>query len=118
MNEQCYSCESGEGRLNPVDIRSKLEHMVGWTLSDSERKLIRCVVLSDFKEAMSLLNEIAEAAEYMGHHPDLHLKQYRKVLIELSTHKINGLTELDFVLASKIDDIVAKIKSKVEPFVL
>jgi len=56
----------------------------------------------DFKEAIAFVNKIAELAENEGHHPDIHIF-YNKVLVEIWTHFIGGLSENDFILASKIE---------------
>jgi 4a-hydroxytetrahydrobiopterin dehydratase len=55
---------------------------------------------------MELLNRVAEIAESEQHHPDLHLTGYRNVRIELTTHAIGGLSENDFILAAKVDQVV------------
>jgi 4a-hydroxytetrahydrobiopterin dehydratase len=56
----------------------------------------------DFREALAFTNEIGELAESQGHHPDIHLA-WGKVKVTIWTHKIDGLTESDFVLAAKVD---------------
>jgi 4a-hydroxytetrahydrobiopterin dehydratase len=61
---------------------------------------------------MRFFEEVAALAEQEGHHPDLHLEGYRNVSIELWTHAIGGLSENDFILAAKIDQI--KIEGKVK----
>ena len=59
----------------------------------------------DFMAGIEFFNRVAELAEAEGHHPDLHLEGYRHVWIELWTHAIGGLSENDFILAAKIDQI-------------
>ena len=63
-------------------------------------------VCKHFLEAIRLINEIAEVAESEQHHPDLHLTGYRNVRIELTTHAIGGLSENDFIVAAKIDELL------------
>jgi len=58
----------------------------------------------DFKQALAFVNRVGKVAEQQGHHPDLHLG-WGRVKVVLWTHKINGLTESDFVLAAKIEDL-------------
>ena len=58
------------------------------------------------------LQRIAELAEQQDHHPDLHLTGYRNVAVELTTHAIKGLSENDFIMAAKIDDLPFKGKSE------
>jgi 4a-hydroxytetrahydrobiopterin dehydratase len=61
---------------------------------------------------MDFFNRIAEVAEDDNHHPDLHLEGYRNVRIELWTHAIGGLSENDFILAAKIDQLPVDEKKK------
>jgi 4a-hydroxytetrahydrobiopterin dehydratase len=60
---------------------------------------------------MHFFNKVAEIAEEDGHHPDLHIEGYRNVSIELWTHAIGGLSENDFILAAKIDEVPVDLKS-------
>jgi 4a-hydroxytetrahydrobiopterin dehydratase len=59
----------------------------------------------DFLQALAAVNRIGQVAEEQGHHPDLHLA-WGRVGVEIWTHKIDGLTESDFILAAKIDSVV------------
>ncbi|MDQ6824591.1 MAG: 4a-hydroxytetrahydrobiopterin dehydratase, partial [Candidatus Eremiobacteraeota bacterium] len=61
----------------------------------------------DFKKALDFVDRVGALAEQQQHHPDLHLS-WGKVAIEIWTHKINGLTESDFVLAAKCDQLAAR----------
>jgi 4a-hydroxytetrahydrobiopterin dehydratase len=67
-----------------------------------EHHLEKEYLFKDFKEALSFTNKVGEIAEHEGHHPDIHLS-YGKVKIVLWTHKIDGLSENDFILAAKCD---------------
>jgi 4a-hydroxytetrahydrobiopterin dehydratase len=75
----------------------------GWDFH--EGKLHRWFNFKDFKAAMEFVNQIAKAAEAVGHHPDIHI-HYNKVLIELFTHDIHGLSKKDFEAAKAIDEII------------
>jgi 4a-hydroxytetrahydrobiopterin dehydratase len=77
-----------------------------WSLNAEGLMIHRNIAMRSFAEAMSCLNKIAEIAENEGHHPDLHLTDYCKVRIDLTTHAIGGLSENDFVLAAKIDQLL------------
>jgi len=59
---------------------------------------------------IEFFNKVAALAEEEGHHPDLHLEGYRQVAIELRTHAIKGLSENDFILAAKINEIPIQLK--------
>lgn len=60
----------------------------------------------DFGQAMAFVNRVGDAAEAANHHPDIHLHGWNKVRLELSTHSEGGLTQADFDMAARIDDLV------------
>ncbi|WP_433497547.1 4a-hydroxytetrahydrobiopterin dehydratase [Sphaerimonospora sp. CA-214678] len=66
----------------------------------------RTVVAPDFRTAIAIVNDIAEQAEAMNHHPDIDIR-WRTLHLALTTHDAGGLTELDYELAARIDAIVA-----------
>ena len=72
---------------------------------DFGKSIARSIRFKNFVEAISCLNQIGDLAE--AHHPDLHLTGYRNLKVELTTHAIGGLSENDFILAAKIDLLVA-----------
>ena len=97
---KCAPCE-GESDVIAPDKARELSHQIpDWQLK--ERSLERTFEFSDFAEAMDFANEIADIAKMENHHPDLHIS-WGKVKVELSTHKIGGLSQNDFVVAAKID---------------
>lgn len=69
-----------------------------------EHHLQKTFLFSNFREALDFVNKVGQIAEEQGHHPDMHLS-YGKVKIELWTHKIDGLSESDFILAAKCDSL-------------
>ncbi|HEV7806864.1 MAG TPA: 4a-hydroxytetrahydrobiopterin dehydratase [Solirubrobacteraceae bacterium] len=69
--------------------------------------IVRDVELGGFKAAMSLANQVADAANEANHHPDILVHDYKHVRLTLSTHSAGGITENDFALASTIDGLVA-----------
>ena len=76
--------------------------MEGWEKSKDGKKISKEYKFKDFIGAINFVERVAETAELAGHHPDIHIF-YNKVLLELSTHSIGGLSEKDFDLAKKID---------------
>ena len=70
----------------------------------NEHHLLKSYRFSDFRETLDFINRIGELAEQQGHHPDICFG-WGKAEISIWTHKINGLTESDFVLAAKIDKL-------------
>jgi len=65
--------------------------------------LRKSISLKNFQEALDFIAKVGQIAEAEGHHPDIYLHNYNKVRLTLSTHAIKGLSENDFILASKID---------------
>lgn len=109
--KHCVPCEGGVPRLSRDEAAQMLENLPEWELSDSGDVIRRRWTASDFASAMDFLNRVARLAEDEGHHPDLHLTGYRNVKVELSTHAIGGLSENDFILAAKIEDLPIELKS-------
>jgi 4a-hydroxytetrahydrobiopterin dehydratase len=102
--QKCVPCHSGMPPLTNGDALIMHQEVPEWTLKDNA--IERTFVFKDFKEAMSFVNEVAELAEDEGHHPDIHI-YYNKVRLELTTHKIRGLSENDFILAAKINSLTS-----------
>ncbi|MBI4354644.1 MAG: 4a-hydroxytetrahydrobiopterin dehydratase [Candidatus Omnitrophica bacterium] len=104
-NRKCKPCEGGTEPLPASAASALLGELQGWELIEGRaiRKIVKC---KDFLEAVSLMQRIAPIAEAEDHHPDLHLTNYRRLTIELSTHAIGGLSENDFILAAKIDQLL------------
>ena len=100
--KKCIPCEAGTPSLEGAKINELLEEIPSWTLKDGH--LYKKFKFRNFAEAMSFVNKIAEIAEQEQHHPDIAI-HYSKVSIELWTHSINGLSENDFILAAKINNI-------------
>ena len=105
IQRTCKPCEGGAEPLPLSAAQRLLQDVKGWELVDGKsiRKTVQC---KDFMDAVSRIQRIAPIAEAEDHHPDLHLTGYRKLTIELSTHAIGGLSENDFILAAKIDQLI------------
>lgn len=109
--KKCKPCEGGVEPVSPDDARRQVEKLSGWKLSPDAKKIRKEWVVKEFMTAIKFFNEIARIAEADDHHPDLHLTGYRNVAIELSTHAIGGLSENDFILAAKIDQVPVELKA-------
>lgn len=102
--KRCVPCTIGAPPLTPRQQQVLLRQLApGWTVENGHH-LRREHKLADFRSALALTNRVGELAEREGHHPDIHLG-WGKVVITIWTHKIDGLTESDFVLAAKIDEL-------------
>ena len=100
--KECVPCKGGVAPLKGEDLsRLAGELRPGWQVVD-EHHLEKEFKYKDFREALKFTNKVGELAEAQGHHPDIYLA-WGKVRLTLWTHKIDGLTESDFVMAAKID---------------
>ena len=112
LTKKCVPCEGGVPPLSHEEIQKYLPQVPGWELFEEENenvkksglgaKISKQYKFKDFIGAINFINNVAEIAETEGHHPDIKVN-YNKVLLELSTHAIGGLSENDFILAAKID---------------
>jgi 4a-hydroxytetrahydrobiopterin dehydratase len=110
VQKKCKPCEGGVEPVSPDDAKRQVEKLPGWQLSADAKSIRKEWVVKDFMTAIQFFNAVAEIAEADDHHPDLHLSGYRKMAIELSTHAIKGLSENDFILAAKIDQVPVELK--------
>jgi 4a-hydroxytetrahydrobiopterin dehydratase len=120
-NRKCVPCDppAGEagGGVKPLTsdeygayLRNELP---GWvdvadpsSGSGQGKKIEKEYKFKNFKEALQFVNKVGELAESEGHHPDINLYNFKNVKIILWTHAIGGLSENDFILASKIETIL------------
>ena len=104
--KKCTPCTAKTPPLEGEQLQQFLQALENrWTCSN-EHHLEKEFPFKNFKEALSFVNQVGALAEKEGHHPDIHLA-WGKVRIVLWTHKINGLSENDFLLAAKIEEIAA-----------
>jgi len=96
--------------MSEEKAKDYLKVLEGWELGQNRDSIQKTFVMKNFLAAVKLIQSIAEIAEAEDHHPDIHLTGYRKLLIELSTHAIKGLSENDFILASKIETLPKELK--------
>lgn len=105
IHRKCKPCEGGVTPLPRRAAETLLADVRGWELVDDTR-IRKTVTCRNFLDAVGLIQKIAPIAEADDHHPDIHLTGYRQLTIELSTHAIGGLSENDFILAAKIDQLL------------
>jgi 4a-hydroxytetrahydrobiopterin dehydratase len=99
----CVPCRGGVPPLTPEQVAALLTQVEGWKVVENHH-LAKRYGLKNFAEALALVNRIGAIAEEQGHHPDLALA-WGRVEVEIWTHKIDGLTESDFILAAKCDQV-------------
>ena len=107
-SKKCVPCEGGVEPF-PIDLaQQQLENLDQWKLTPDNQRIAKNWTMKNFVQALNFLNAVGEVAEAEAHHPDLHVESYRNVRIEIWTHAIGGLSENDFILAAKIDQIEIK----------
>ncbi|MDX6613096.1 MAG: 4a-hydroxytetrahydrobiopterin dehydratase [Blastocatellia bacterium] len=99
----CVPCRGGVPPLAADEVLSLLKELDRWEVIQNHH-LIKSYTFKDFAEALSFVNRVALLSEEQGHHPDICFG-WGKVEVSIWTHKIDGLTESDFVLAAKIDEL-------------
>ena len=100
-DKKCVPCRGGVPPLRGKELEKFHVGVPKWTVTN-EHHLHREFRFPDFKQALEFVNRVGEVAEAEGHHPDI-LLTWGKVELTLWTHKIDGLTESDFIMAAKIE---------------
>lgn len=102
--KKCIPCEGNTPKLKKDEIMNLLKEIKGWKLQNGN-KITKNFSFKNFMHAIGFIHEMALLAEDEGHHPDFSV-HYNKVDISISTHAIKGLSENDFILAAKIDQLL------------
>ena len=102
-SKTCVPCRGGEPPLKGDELHSYSHQLPNWHVID-ERQITRAFTFPDFQKALDFVNRVGAVAEDQGHHPDI-LLTWGRVVITLWTHKVDGLTESDFIMAAKIDRV-------------
>ncbi len=101
--KKCIPCEKKDTPpLSGNELKDYMDEVHHWVLSPDSKKISREFTFKNFVKAMDFVSHVADIAEQEGHHPDIYIF-YNKVKLELWTHAIGGLSENDFIVASKID---------------
>lgn len=106
VSKHCIPCEGGTAPLTRAQADEYVLAAPGWTISDDGKKISREIVGKDFMTAVKYINQIATLAESEGHHPDIHLTNWNHLRVELWTHAIGGLSENDFIMAARINELL------------
>jgi 4a-hydroxytetrahydrobiopterin dehydratase len=102
-SQTCVPCRGGVPPLKGDELRQILQGVPQWQVIN-EHHVTRTFTFPDFKQALAFVNRVGEVAEQQGHHPDI-LLTWGKAEITMWTHKIDGLTRSDLIMAAKIDQL-------------
>ncbi len=105
-DKHCVPCRGGVPPLAGEDLERLRQQIPGWQVV-SQHHLVKSFAFPDFRTALDFVNKTGAIAEEEGHHPDL-LLSWGRVEVKIWTHKIDGLTESDFILAAKIEGLYQK----------
>jgi 4a-hydroxytetrahydrobiopterin dehydratase len=102
-SKNCVPCRGGIPALKGKELDDLAKQVPGWKVVDGHH-LTRTYEFPDFKSALELVNKIGAIAEQEGHHPNICFT-WGKVEVSVYTHKVDGLTESDFILAAKLEKL-------------
>jgi 4a-hydroxytetrahydrobiopterin dehydratase len=102
-SKKCVPCKGGVPPLAGKELEALAKQVPEWRVIEGHH-ISRVFTFPDFKQALGFVNKVGAIAEEQGHHPDITLS-WGKAAVTTWTHKIDGLTESDFILAAKIDRI-------------
>jgi len=105
IQKKCRPCEGIESPLDLTQATEQLKHVPQWQIDETGKVISREYKTRNFTAAIDFIQRVAEIAEAEGHHPDIHLTGYRRLKIDLSTHAIGGLSENDFIVAARINEL-------------
>ena len=108
--KKCVPCEGGVHPCPLPQAQRQLGNLPGWRITHEGKRIRKDWVVKNFVAGLEFFKNVGDIAEADGHHPDLHLEGYCNVWIEIWTHAIGGLSENDFILAAKIDQIPLETK--------
>jgi 4a-hydroxytetrahydrobiopterin dehydratase len=103
-DKKCVPCKGGVPPLKGKELEALHKSVPQWKVID-QHHITRAYAFPDFKQALEFVNRVGALAEEQGHHPDI-LLTWGKAEITMWTHKIDGLTESDFIMAAKIDRLL------------
>ena len=109
LNKKCVPCEGGVAKFDISEIHKYQKKVDGWSIIENQKKIYfleKKFIFRNFLQSQNFINEVGKISEDEGHHPDITFGWgYAK--INITTHAIEGLSENDFILAAKIDQIIS-----------
>ena len=108
LNKKCAPCEGGLSPFDISEIHKYQKKVDGWEIIKDEKKIFflnKKFKFKNFLDSQNFINKVGEISESEGHHPDI-LFGWGYAKIKITTHAIEGLSENDFILAAKIDQII------------
>ena len=92
-------------KLTDDELQRYMPALPAWDLANDKASISRTFTAKNYVAAIDFFTKVKDVAEAEGHHPDLHLTDYRLVRVDISTHAVSGITIFDLILASKLDEV-------------
>jgi len=105
--KRCAVCNADTPPIAPAEAQRLLTSVPGWALEDGGKRLHMERRFADFDAVIAFLNRLAPVVNAEDHHPDIRIFSYRWLALDYSTHAINNLTENDFIMAAKVNEMLA-----------
>tara|TARA_B100000768_G_C10968214_1_gene244618 strand:- start:155 stop:499 length:345 start_codon:yes stop_codon:yes gene_type:complete len=108
LNKKCVPCEGGITPFDVSEIHKYQKKVDGWSVKENKKKIYfleKKFKFKNFINSQNFINKVSEISEKENHHPDIHFG-WGYAIIVITTHAIEGLSENDFILAAKIDQII------------
>ena len=107
QEKKCIPCQGGVPPISKIDRENLLNELQNWQIVD-DHHLYKAYKFKNYKDAFSFVSQISLVAEEENHHPDIELG-WGYVNLKIYTHKIDNLTESDFIFAAKVDAIISEL---------
>lgn len=104
-DKHCVPCEGGVDPLTSEQVQKYLEDLSDWNSNDDHTIITKTFMFKGYYKTIAFVNAIAWIAQAENHHPDLEVS-YNKCIVHFSTHAINGLSENDFICATKVENLI------------
>jgi 4a-hydroxytetrahydrobiopterin dehydratase len=112
LNKKCVPCEGGVLPFDISEIHKYQKKVDGWNILTDEKKIFflnKKFQFKNFLDSQNFINKVGQISENEGHHPDISFG-WGYAEIKITTHAIEGLSENDFILAAKIDQLINVLK--------
>lgn len=106
MRKRCRPCEGEVEKLSMEEAKALHAEVPAWELGPEATRITRRFAFKDFAKALAFANEVGKVAEEEWHHPELKVG-WGEVMVTFSTHSIRGLSENDFIMAKRVDELLA-----------
>lgn len=104
--QKCVACEGNMAPFVKEEVDVLIKQIPGWEVSSDYKNISRKFIFQNFKEVLEFVNRVGDLAESEGHHPDLHITDYKNLEIVLTTHAIGGLSNNDLIMGAKINEMM------------